>query len=635
MKTIRRLYVYLVTLISLEVVVWALITLARSIFEEGFTLAADSLAGGLAFILVGLPVFFFHWWLAQRDAQQDEDEGYSGVRTFFLYATWIALAVPVVHSLLSILMRALALTLNLGEIGLAFGTDQSWSDNLIAIVVNGVLAAYFRRVILQHWQKPQGESLSLMRRVNRYFWMLYGFVMMYGGAVLLMLFITEDIDGGVDAAMVNGISFALIGAGVWVYSWRIIKNAIKDPIERSSWIRLSILYALSLLGALATLFPAGVILGVLLNGIFGETAVWSNFLLEISVAFSVLIPSAVVWGYFRQTLWQDTESLPQISEGAGRRRVYYYVLSLAGLIATFAALQLLAMWLIDMFVPPQELWGSYPREGLANTLATLLVGLPVWTFHWRPVQVEILKDDEQADHASRSLVRKGYLYLILFAGVIGTMIAAGMLLYQVIQLVLGNPDRHSLQTILEQGALLILFVVFSIYHWRCLQSDGRRVSKALTEKYTAYPVVVFETGEGQFSEGVLNALKAIAPSMPAVVQPVGDPFDERIDSAAVAVIPSNLLTHPPEDARVWLEGFTGSRLVIPIDEKDWIWAGLTDLSSQELARQAAKMITQFAEVRDTRQRRMHSPLTIIGYVLGALVGAALLCIASTVILEMF
>ncbi len=635
MKTIRRLYIYLVTLISLEVVVWALITLARSIFEEGFTLAADSLAGGLAFIIVGLPVFFFHWWLAQRDAQQDEDEGYSGVRTFFLYAAWVALAVPVVHSLLSILMRILALILNLGELGLAFGTEQSWSDNLIAIVVNGVLAVYFQRVILQHWQKPQGKNLALMRRINRYFWMLYSLLMLYGGAVLLLLFITEDVLGGVDAAMVNGISFALIGAGVWVYSWQIIKNAIKDPDERSSLIRLGILYALSLLGALATLIPAGVILSVLLNGIFGETAVWSNFLLEISVSLSVMIPSAVIWRYFQLTLWQDTESLPQISEGAGRRRVYYYVLSLAGLIATFTALQLQAMWLIDMFVPPKELWGAYPREGLANTLATLLVGLPVWIFHWRPAQMEILKDDEQTDHASRSLVRKGYLYLILFAGVIGTMIAAGMLLYQVIQLVLGNADRHSLQTILEQGALLILFVVFSIYHWRCLQSDGRRVSKALTEKYAAFPVVVFETSEGQFAEGVLSALKAIAPSMPVVVQPVGDPFDESLDSAAVAVIPSNLLTHPPEDVRVWLEGFTGSRLVIPIDEKDWLWAGLTDLSAQDMARQAAKMITQFAEVRDIRQRKMHSPLTIIGYVFGALAGTALLCIASTAILEMF
>ncbi len=299
-----------------------------------------------------------------------------------------------------------------------------------------------------------------MRRINHYFWMLYGLLMLYGGAVLLLLFMTEDVLGGVDAALVNGISFALIGAGVWVYSWQIIKNAISDSLERSSWIRLGILYALSLLGALATLIPAGVILGDLLNGIFGETAIWSNFLLEISVAFSVLIPSAVVWRYFQQTLWQDTENLSQISEVAGHRRVYYYVLSLAGLIATFTALQLLAVWLIDMFVPPREIWGAYPREGLANILATLLVGLPVWTLHWRPAQLEILKDDEQTDHASRSLVRKGYLYLILFAGVIGTMITAGMLLYQVIQLVLGNADRHSLQTILELGALLILFVIF-------------------------------------------------------------------------------------------------------------------------------------------------------------------------------
>ena len=168
-----------------------------------------------------------------------------------------------------------------------------------------------------------------------------------------------------------------------------------------------------------------------------------------------------------------------------------------------------------------------------------------------------------------------------------------------------------------------------------MQSDGRRVSKALTDKYAAFPVAVFETGEGQFAEGVLSALKAIAPSMPVVVQQVGDPFDESLDSAAVAVIPSTLLTHPPEAVRVWLEQFTGSRLVIPIDEKDWIWAGLTDLSTQDMARQAAKMIAQFAEARDTRQRKMHSPLTIIGYVFGALAGAALLCIASTAILEMF
>jgi len=84
-----------------------------------------------------------------------------------------------------------------------------------------------------------------------------------------------------------------------------------------------------------------------------------------------------------------------------------------------------------------------------------------------------------------------------------------------------------------------------------------------------------------------------------------------------------------------LEQFTGSRLVIPLEEKDWLWVGLTDLPFQDLARQAARMVIQFAEERDTRQRRILSPLTIIGYVFGALVGVGLLCIASSIILEMF
>ena len=65
MKTIRRLYFYLVTLVSLEVVAWALISLARSMINGTLS---DILAGGLAFILVGLPVFLFHWRAVQRDA---------------------------------------------------------------------------------------------------------------------------------------------------------------------------------------------------------------------------------------------------------------------------------------------------------------------------------------------------------------------------------------------------------------------------------------------------------------------------------------------------------------------------------------------------------------------------------------
>lgn len=635
MKTIRRLYVYLVTLISLEVVVWALINLARSIFETGISLSTETLAGGLAFILVGLPVFFFHWWLAQRDAQRDEDERSSGVRAFFLYAAWTVLAVPVVQSVLSILLRNLASVLDVSGSGLAFGYEQNLSDNLIAMLVNIVLAVYFQRVITQDWQTEETGSLALMRRINRYFWMLYSFGLMYSGIILLLLFITEDVIGGVSAALVNGLSFALVGAVIWFYVWRIIQRSLSDTVEKFSRLRLTIFYALSLLGALATLVPAAFILSVFLNGLFGASEVWGNFITENSIAIAFLIPSATFWFYFRRILWQDIEAAPQLSERAAQRRVYYYVLSLAGLAATFVGLYELATWAIEMFVPPREMWEPFPRQQLANILAALAVGLPVWLLDWRAVQAELLPGDEQSDHASRSILRRGYLYLILLVGVIGTMISAGIMLFELIQVALGNGDEYSTQVILELAALLVLFVIFSFYHWRFLRSDGQRISQALAKKHAAFPVVVFETGDDQFSAGVRRALEEVAPSMPVLVQQMGEPFAEEIEAAAVAVLPSPVLTDPTEQMREWLAQFSGTRLVLPIEDQNWLWAGITELSAKEMASQTARMITKFAEEQDTRQSKIKSPLAIVGIVLGVLFGIALLCIASTAIINMF
>ena len=73
MRTVRRLYFYAVAIISLEVVLWGLIGLVRVIFSSTVTNTVDSLAQGLALILVGVPVFALHWWAAQRSARGDAD----------------------------------------------------------------------------------------------------------------------------------------------------------------------------------------------------------------------------------------------------------------------------------------------------------------------------------------------------------------------------------------------------------------------------------------------------------------------------------------------------------------------------------------------------------------------------------
>ena len=54
MRTIRRLYFYAVALISLEIVLWGVIGLLRSIFSSRLVDIADVLAQALVFIPSGL-----------------------------------------------------------------------------------------------------------------------------------------------------------------------------------------------------------------------------------------------------------------------------------------------------------------------------------------------------------------------------------------------------------------------------------------------------------------------------------------------------------------------------------------------------------------------------------------------------
>ncbi len=57
MKTIRRLYFYAVAFISLEVVLWGLIGLLRSMLSNIIIDSAQALARALSLILVGVPIF--------------------------------------------------------------------------------------------------------------------------------------------------------------------------------------------------------------------------------------------------------------------------------------------------------------------------------------------------------------------------------------------------------------------------------------------------------------------------------------------------------------------------------------------------------------------------------------------------
>src|SRR5512140_2685374 len=191
MRSIRRLYFYLVALISLEVVIWGLINLLRTTFSSGLTFpGADTLAQALALILVGVPIFAVHWLWAQNVSAKDPEEHSASLRAVFLYAVLLMTLIPVVQNILALINRTLIVSAGIETSRAFVGGAQSWIDNIIAILLNLLAAGYFFNILRDDWSAlPEHENFADVRRLYRYIWVLYALLMTTFGAQQIIRFL--------------------------------------------------------------------------------------------------------------------------------------------------------------------------------------------------------------------------------------------------------------------------------------------------------------------------------------------------------------------------------------------------------------------------------------------------------------
>ena len=632
MRTVRRLYFYAITLVSLEVVLWGLIGLARSIFSSSDVVssATDRLAQALALILVGVPVFGFHWWVVQRDAAHNTEEHASGVRAVFLYAALLGTLIPIVQNILALANRSLLGTARM-DMHLAFiGGAQTWGDNLVAMFMNALVAAYFIYVVRSEWKDVlQKESLTLVRRIYRFIWLLYGLVMVVAGTQQTLRFVLELVPGPfgnmLRTSLVNGVTLLLVGTPIWFLAWKTIQDALATPEEGKSLLRLGLLYLLSLVGVLVVLSAAGTMAETLLRLAFGQSMTVQQIFGKINPPLAIGIPLGGMWAYYGSWLGRSISATPDTIHRAGMRRLYFYILSAIGLGAAFSSLAMLITFLIDRL-----LLGVAQLGTLTGSLALLIAGLPLWLLTWRPLQAESLAEGDAGDHARRSLLRRIYLYLAMFASVVGGMITAVSLLFQMLRALLGQPPVNLLDQGLRLAGLLLLFTGLGLYHGLTLRRDGKLASAALSAKHAAFPVLLFDPGNDTFAQEVLSAIQKQAPSLPVTVQPAAQPVGKNITPKAV-VLPADLALDPPESLRRWLAQFNGSRLAVPRPAPGWLLTGssLSDLN------QAARVLRLLAEGREVRQKAGASGRLVIVYIAAGLFGLEFLFLLVSLVLSFF
>ena len=617
MKSIRRLYFYLVALISIEVVLWGLVSLLRSIVDQTISGGADALAQALALILVGVPIFLIHWLWAQRAVTRDEEEKTATIRAAFFYAILLGTLIPVAQNLLSFIDRSLVQVAGLGvERAFSSFREQTLADNLIAMIMNGIVAAYFWNILRGEWGTlPNKENFTEVRRLYRYLWMFYGLLLTVFGVQQILRFLL-DIPGDVlgnlgNGIAVNGIALLLVGTPIWTYSWWVVQTSLVEPEEMGSTLRLGILYLLALGGVITVITAAFMVLKAALTRLLGADWTFQYFMQQIGGPISIGLPLGFVWAYYGYWLRRHIEAVGDPVRRAALVRLYNYVLALIGLVVAFVGVTSLFRFIIDLVLGQGILTTDSTRGTLAGSIASTLVGLPLWLTMWRPMQAEALTQGEMGDHARRSVLRKAYLYLVLFASVIGGMATAVGLVYQLIRVVLLGPTAGDFinNTVLNLIQLLFLFGVVLIYHLNVLRMDGAFTADSLAEKQSGYSVLIVDS-EKDFVESVKAALMKLGSKVQvAVTKPETKPegtFHALLLNGSLAV-----------DAPEWIRSFNGNRIVVQNEAKDLVWT--------DDAAQAAQSIQRLAEGEEIHKPRMgRSPWMIAVYIFAALFAVELL-----------
>jgi hypothetical protein len=610
MKSIRRLYFYLVAFISIEVVLWGLVSLLRSVVNDTVSGGADALAQALALILVGVPIFLIHWLWAQRASARDDDEKTATLRAVFFYGILLATLIPVVQNLLSLIDRSLIQGAGLG-VGRAFSLfrEQTLADNLIAIFMNGIVAAYFWNILRGEWMElSDKENFTEVRRLYRYIWMLYGLLMTVFGAqqILRFLFyIPGDVLGELGREIVvNGTALILVGAPIWVYSWRTIQDSLADPAEMGSTLRLGILYLLALAGVITVITAASVVVNAIITWLLGADWTLRDFIQQIGGPISIGVPLGLVWAYYGYWLNRHIEAVGDRVRQSALKRLYNYILAFIGLVVAFIGVATLFAFIIDTVTGTGILMSDSTRGTLATSISSLIVGLPLWLIMWRPMQAEALSQSEMGDHARRSVLRKIYLYLALFASVIGGMATAVGLVYQLIRAVLtGDPGSDFVNEILNLIQLLFLFGVVLMYHLNVLRMDGASTADSLADKQSEYSVLIVDSGNGFVESVRVSLMKLGSRVQVTVTNPSGKPegnFNALLLNGSLAV-----------DAPEWIRSFDGSRIVVQNDARNIVWT--------DDAAQAAQSVQQLAEGQEIRGQKLGRPVwMIVVYVCAAL-----------------
>ncbi len=632
MVNIRRSYVFLVCLFSLQPVTWALIILFRDLIAARERMQMETVAFQIAIVIIGLPIFLAHWVWAQS-AARDLDERASLLRRVYLYASLAAFLAPFIANAYDLLAWALGIpfgkTSNL--LVARITPSEAILSDVATLIVLAVLWSYHQFVVVEDARvAPESGMTGAVKRLYILAFSATGLTMMTLAAIDLLRWVLFQFGGAAvghtDRFLVGDpAALLIVGLPVWLIFWMLAQRAFagRNDQEHESVLRKVYLYLVVFITVIT--FVTGV--AILVAGLF-RSALGLKVTDDIREILPTIILAAIVWAYHASILRGDERVAGEESRQAGIRRLYLYLVAGIGLAAFLIGLGGdISVLITTLF--GGGFTGNAIKEQLAWSSAALIAGLLVWILPWRRAQNVAVAPPPPGAEERRSIVRKIYLFFYLFAATMTVLIAAVYIVFRPLSLLLGARFTGNLISDLAHAiAYALIALGVWIYHGWALRGDGELNRRERVERLTALRIAVVNVQKEPFGESVVKELQREFPGLAIDLIDLSPPTEDapkRLAQAGLIVGSWTIAVASLVSAEIANAVCTSParKLLVPAELPGWEWVNADQAKPDARVQQTVRAVKQIIEGEHSSSARANVAI-IVGVTL-------LICILLQVI----
>lgn len=451
-ESVRRFFQYILLYGLIVIIAIGFTGLLARIIESSNVLVADqtALARNVSFIVVGVPLFAgLALWTRRQYFDNKSEVASFGWSLYFTFATMTFLVG------FSFGLR--------GVLTWVGGQKDYQSAQMAQFLVWGALWIGHWWVNIRFTPKRNWRAQYFFASLYSLIFLAIGLMQLLTGAFERLLHLNGDsLLISQKNPLVDGAVTAMVGLAIWLLYW--VYSGVKFARD-VMWLAFVMLVGIGgglvlAIGSLSTVLYNVLVWFAGSPGSESASVHFKNF----PMAAAAALVGGFVWAYHRSVLHEDKSTVR-----TEVRRVYEYLMSAIGLIASAIGFAIVLVALADALTESTRISGDGSRNTLLAAVTLLIVGGPIWWIYWNTIQRHMLENPvaEQGSPARRT-----YLFLLFGVGGVTAVITLLIGVFFVFDDIFkGNFGEETIRRIRVPLALLLSTGGVSGYHWLVYRAE--------------------------------------------------------------------------------------------------------------------------------------------------------------------